>query len=151
MRQIGKIRFAQDQADVRIRDQKTVAIDHVCFALLADFDARHHVPDELEIDLRDRHGPGIAALADRDRHVRLGFLAEVHGSEPGLPALSTAECRFLRPILARSENVHAESRHRDLLAARTIELRNVGNLGRLAQQFQELDAAQLDITGIELR
>ena len=48
-------------------------------------------------------------------------------------------------------DVHAEARHGDLLAAGGVELRDVGDLGRLAQQLQELDAAQLDVAGVELR
>src|SRR5207302_5018733 len=45
------VRLAQHQADVRIGDEMTRAVDDVGFALLADLDARDDVPDELEVNV----------------------------------------------------------------------------------------------------
>ena len=44
---------AQHQADVGMRDQAALGIDHIGVAVLAHFDLRNDVPDELEVDLRD--------------------------------------------------------------------------------------------------
>ena len=52
LRQVG---FAQHEPDVRIGDEKAVAVDDVRLALVADLDARHDVPDELQIDVGDGH------------------------------------------------------------------------------------------------
>ena len=98
MPQIG---LAQHEADVGIGDEEAVAVDDVGLALVADLDPRDDVPDELEIDVGDRHRPVVAARAKRNRHVRLGLLAEVHRPEPGLAALRVAKRRLLRAVLAR--------------------------------------------------
>ena len=149
--ELGQIGLAQHQPDVGISDEKPAAVDHVGFALVPDLDPRHHVPDELEIDLGDDDRAVVAARAQGDGHVGLGLLAEVHGAEPGLPALDVAEGRLLRAILTRPEVVHAQTRHGDLLVAGRIDLRNVGDFGRLSQQLEEFDAAQLDVARVELR
>ena len=57
MRQVRQIGLAQHEADVGIGDQEAVAVDDVRLALVADLDARHDVPDELEVHVGDRHGP----------------------------------------------------------------------------------------------
>ena len=151
MRQVRQVGLAEHEADVRIGDQEAVAVNHIGLALFADLDARHDIPDELEIDLRDRHRPGIAARPDGDRHVRLGLLAKVHGSEPWLSASCFPEWRLLRAVLARVDVVHAKTGNGDLLATIGIELRDIRDFRRLAQQFQEFDSTQLHIGGVELR
>ena len=55
-------------------------VDDVGVAGLADLDLGDDVPDELQIHLGHRDA-GAAALRHGDRHVRLGFLAEVHRAE----------------------------------------------------------------------
>ena len=73
-RQVG---IAQHQADVGMGDQAAVRIDDVGMSALADLDLRNHVPDQLEVDLRDAHA-GVAARAGQcQRHVGLGFAAEI--------------------------------------------------------------------------
>ena len=150
MRQLRHRGLAQHQADVRIRDQEAIAVDDVGLAFFADLDSRHDVPDELEIHFCDSDR-ALVARADRDGHVRLGLLAEVHRAEPGLSALGVAKRRFVRAILAGADVIHAEAGDRDLFVALRIELRDVGHFGRLTQQLEELDAAQLDVVRIELR
>src|SRR5207248_3140511 len=83
-----QVRILEDQADVRVSDQLTVAVDDVGVTGPADPDLRDHVPDELQVHLghgdarvpTSRHGEG---------EVRLRLLAEVHGPEVGAarPAL----------------------------------------------------------------
>ena len=148
MRQAG---LAQHEADVRVSDEKAAGIDDVGLAFVADLDARHDVPDELEIHVGHRHRSLVAARADRHRHVRLGLLAKVDRPVPRLPALGIAKRRLLRAVAARRDNVHAEARDGDLLAPAGVELGDVGDFRRLAQQLQEFDAAQLDVGRVELR
>jgi hypothetical protein len=147
----GEVGLAQHQADVRVGDQEPRAVDHVGLALLADLDARDHVPDELQVHLGHRHRPAFAAGAHRDRHVGLGFLAEVHRPEPGLPGARVLERRVLRAVLVGAGDVHREARHRELLAALGIDLRDVGHRRHEAQQLQELDAPLLQAFDAELR
>ena len=135
-----------------IGDQEAVAVDDVGLALVADLDPRHDVPDELEVDVGDRHRAGIAARAHRDRHVGLGLLAEVHRAEPGLAR--AARCETPAPASGPCPTPTTSMPRRDTaICSRPVgvELRDVGHLGRLAQQLQELDAAQLDVARIELR
>ena len=128
-----------------------VRVDHVGLALLADADARHHVPDELQVHFGHRHRPGLAARAHRDRHVGLGLLAEVHRAEPGLAGARVLERRLLRAVLVRARGVHLEARHGELLAALRVDLRDVGHRRHHAQELQELDAPLLQALGAELR
>ena len=131
--------------------RKPLSSTTYAFPLLADLDPRDDVPDELQVDVGDRHGSVLASRTNRDGHVRFGLFAEVHGPEPRLPSFRVAERRFLRTILAGSHVVHAEARHCDLLAAGGIQLRNVRDLRRLAQELEELDPAQFGVARIQLR
>ena len=150
VRKLRQVGLAQHQADVGIGDEESRTVDDVSLPLLSDLDARHDVPDELQVDVGEDHGPLVAARAQSDGHVRLGLLAEVHRPEPRLSAFRVAESRLLRAILARTDVVHAEPRDRDLFVAACIDLRDVGDFRCLAQELQELDAPQLDIARIEL-
>jgi hypothetical protein len=132
-------------------DQEPRAVDDVGLALLSDLDARDHVPDELQVHLGHRYGPGLAARAHRDRHVGLGFLAEVHRPEPGLPGARVLERRVLRAVLVGAGDVHREARHRELFAALGVDLRDVGHRRHEAQELQELDAPLLQAFHAELR
>ena len=96
-------------------------------------------------------GELLAAGADGHRHVGLGLLAEVHRPVPGLAAPRLLEGRLARAVLARADHAHAQARLGDLLAPVGVDQRDVGDLGRLAQQLQELDAAQLHVAGVHLR
>ncbi len=151
VRKLRHVRLAQHETDVRVGDEEALAVDDVRLALVADLDARHHVPDELEVDVGDGDGPGVAARAHADRHVGLGLLPEIDGADVGLAALRVAERRLLRAVLAGPDHVHPEARHRDLLATLRVELRDVGHFRHLAQELQELDAAKLDVARVELR
>ena len=60
-----------------MRDQPAVAVDHIGVAVLADLDLRDHVPDQLEIDLGDADAGLAPRAGERERHVGLGFAAEI--------------------------------------------------------------------------
>ena len=148
-RQVG---LAQHQADVGIGDQEAVAVDDVRLALLADLDARHDVPDELEVDVGDGHRarcrrPSGCAI------VMYGSvsLRKYTGPNHGWPRFALRNAGSCERSLPELDAVHAEARDRDLLAPVGVELRDVGDFRRLAQQLQELDAPQLDVARVELR
>ena len=145
MRERRQVGLAQHEADVGVGHQEAVVVDDVGLAFLADPDARHDVPYELEVDVGNGHRAIVAAGADGDRHVGLGLLAEVHRSEPRLSTPRIAKRGVLRTVLARIGDIHAEPRDGDLLVPGRIELRDVGHFRRLAQQLQKLDPAQFDI------
>ena len=147
-REVG---LAQHQADIRVGHQVPGGVHDVRLALLADADARHHVPDELQVHLGYRHRAGLAARAHRDRHVGLGLLAEIHRAEPGLAGARVLEGGLLRAVLVGAGDVHRQARHRQLLAALRIDLRDVGDGRHHAQQLEELDAPLLQALGAELR
>ena len=60
-----------------MRDQPSLRVDDVGVAALTDLDLRDHVPDQLEVDFGDAHA-GVAPRAGYgQRHIRLGFAAEI--------------------------------------------------------------------------
>ena len=61
LRQGRQIGVAQHQADVGVRDQPALPVDHIGIAALADLHRGDDVPDQLEVDLGDRDA-GIAAV-----------------------------------------------------------------------------------------
>src|SRR5438105_15467295 len=70
-------------------DQPSLCVDDVGVAALADLDLRDHVPDELEIDFRDAHTRVAPRAGDGQRHVWLGFAAEIDR-----PVIDLARHRF---------------------------------------------------------
>ena len=144
LRQLREIGLLEDQADVGVRDQRAGGVDDVGEARFPDLDARDDLPHELEVDLRDGDTAGGAARGPGDRHVRLGLLAEVHRAVPGLAAPRLRELGVLREVGVAADDVHREARHAQLLAARLIEPRDLGDGGRLAQELQVLVAPLLD-------
>jgi len=68
-RQVG---VAQDEAQIRVRDQPPGRRGHEGVAVLADIDRADHVPDQLQIDFRDGHAGVASGMGHRDGHVRLG-------------------------------------------------------------------------------
>src|SRR5262249_29260911 len=55
VRKPREIGIAQDQTDVRMRNQTTVLVDYKGLPALTDLDLRNHVPNELEVDFREDH------------------------------------------------------------------------------------------------
>ena len=119
-RQVG---IAQHQADVGMRDQPALRVDHVGLAVLADLDLRDHVPDQLEIDLGDADAGVAPRAGERQRHVGLGFAAEIDRAVIDLVGDGLGEFRVLGEVGLAADHVHGEPRHAQLLVAGGIELR----------------------------
>ena len=130
-----------------MRDQPTLRIHHIGMAALADFDLRDHVPDQLEIHLGHAHA-GIAPGAGYgERHVRLGFTAEIDRPVIDLARHRFRELRIVGKIGAAADHVHRQPRDPQPLLAAGVDLRQLGNGGHLAQQPQCIEAALLDGAG----
>ena len=139
----GEIRLLEHETDVRVGDQLAPAVDDVGAPGSPDPDLGNDVPDELEIDLGDRH-PGLAPTGDRKAEIRLGFLPEVHRPEVGPPRPRLIEPRVVREIGLAAHHVHREPGHSELLPAGRVELADLGHRGRLALETDELEAPLLD-------
>ena len=139
----GEVGLLEDEADVRVRDQLAAAVDDVGAPCRADPDLGHDVPDELQVDLGDRH-PRVAAAGDRERQVGLGLLPEVDGPEVGPARPRLLEPRIAREVGLAADDVHGEPRDAELLPARRVELAHLGDRGRLALEADELEAPLLD-------
>ena len=144
LRQPGEIGVAQHQADVGMRDEAPLRIDHVGLSALADLDLRYHVPDQLEIDLGDAHA-GIAARAgERQRHVGLRLAAKIDRAVIDLVRDRFGEFRLLGEVGLACDHVHGQARDAQLLASGRIELRKLGDRRHLAQQPQPVKTPLVD-------
>ncbi len=127
-----------------MRDEAAVGIDHIGAAALADLDLRHHVPDQLEIDLRDAH-PGIAPRAgERQRHIGLGLAAEIDRPVIDLVRHGLGEFRLGRIVDAAADHVHGQPRDAQLLVAGGVDLGELGDGRHLPQQPQRVEAALIE-------
>ena len=140
LRQLRHVGIAQHQADVGMRDQAAVGIDYKGTAALADLDLRHHVPDQLEIDLGDAH-PGIAPRAgEGERHIGLGLAAEIDRPVIDFVRHGLGEFRLGRIVDAAADHVHGEPRDAQLLVAGGVDLGELGDGRHLPQQSQRVEA-----------
>ena len=144
LRQPRHVGVAQHQADVGVRDQAALGVDHVGLPALADLDPGHHLPDQLEVDLGDAHAGVAAGAGERERHVGLGFAAEIDRPVIDLLGHRLAEFRVLGEVGLARHHVHGEARHPQLLAAGGVELGQLGDRRHLAQQAQPVEAPRLD-------
>ena len=144
LREPRHVGVAQHQADVGVRDQAALRVDHVGLPVLADLDLRDDLPDQLEVDLGHAH-PGVAARAgERQGHVGLGFAAEIDRAVIDLLRHRLDEFRVLGVVGLAGHHVHGEPRHLELLLAGGIELGQLGDRRHLAQQPQPVEAPRLD-------
>ena len=123
-----------------MRDQAAVGIDHIGVAVLADLDPGDHVPDQLEIDLRDADAGLAPRAGERQRHVGLGFAAEIDRAVIDLVGHGLGEFRLVGIVDAAADHVHGEPRHFELLVAGGIDLRQFGDGRHLTQQPQRVEA-----------
>ena len=110
----------------------------------SDFDAGHHVPDQLEVDLRNAHAGVAPRTGKRQRHVRLGFAAEIDRPVIDLVRDGLGEFGLGGIVDAAADNVHGESRYTELFVARGVDLREFGNRRHLAQEPQGVEAALVE-------
>ena len=83
----------------------------------------------------------------RQRHIGLGFPAEIDRPVVDLVRHGFGEFRVVRIVGAAADHVHGEPRNAQALLAGGIELRQLGDGRDLAQQPQGIEPALLDRAG----
>jgi hypothetical protein len=146
LRQVGEIGVAQDEANVRMRDQTAVAIDDIGIAALPDLQPGNHVPDQLQIDLGDRDAGIAPGMGHRQGHVGLGFLAEIDRAEPNPVLARFGKARRLRIVLVAADDINRQPRDLELLFAGVVELDQLGDRRHLPQQPRIIETALLGRT-----
>ena len=136
----AEIELPQHQADVGMGDEMARGIHDVGDPRSAGPNLRHHVPNELEVHLGDRHGGTRPAATDGDRHVGLGVLAEVDRAEVRPRGFRLHELRFAGEISPAAKLVELQARHAQLLVPGSVETSQLGDRRRLTQQPQILEA-----------
>jgi hypothetical protein len=135
-----------------VRDEVALTVDDVRLPQPADADLRDDIPDELQIHLGGGHRRRRRrAVRHRDRHVRLGLFAEVHGAVPDATAARFTKPRVAGKIGPAPHDVHGEPRHAQLLAALSIEIDDFGDRLHLAQQADVVELPLLEGRGNQLR
>ena len=147
---LGKLRHvgvAQHQADVGVGDEPAGGIDHVSAPMPGKFDLRQHVPDEFQVDLGDAHAGVAPRAGERQRHVGLGFAAEIDRAVVDLVRHRLGEARLLGHVGAAADHFHGQPRHLQLLVAAGVDLGEFGDGRHLAQEPQRVEASLLKRTG----
>ena len=147
LQKLRHVGVAQHQADIRMGDQAALGADHIGMTALADLDLRHHVPDQLQIDLGDADAGVLAGAGQRQRHVGFGFAAEIDRPVIDLVGDRFGEFRILGKVDAAVDHVHGEPRHPQPLLAGGIDLGQFGDRRHLPQQPQRVESAVLDRAG----
>ena len=123
-----------------MRHQMAFFVDHVGDAGAPDAQLRDHIPHELEIDL-DRGGAAVAPAGRAgDGHVGFCVLAEGDRAEPCGAILGADHARVGEQVGVGRHRIHRQARNAHLFVAATVDPAGFGDLRRLAQQFEELDA-----------
>jgi len=76
-------------------DQAAIRIDYIGLAVFADLDLRHHLPDQLEIDLGDADAGVEPSASDRQGHVGLGLPSEIDRAVISLFGYRVGEFRVM--------------------------------------------------------
>ncbi len=130
-----------------MRDQPSLRADHIGVAAFADLDLRHHVPDQLEVDLGDADAGVLAGAGQRQRHVGFGLPSEIDRPVIDLVGDGFGEFRILRKVEPGVHDIHGETRYPQAFLAGRIDLREFGDGRNLPQQAQGIEPALLDRTG----
>ena len=147
---LGKLRHvgvAQHQADVGVGNEPPGGIDHVGPSMPGKFDLRQHVPDQFQVDLGDAHAGVAPRAGERQRHVGLGFAAEIDRAVVDLVRHRLGEARLLGHVVAAADHFHGQPRHLQLLVAAGVDLGEFGDGRHLAQEPQRVEASLLKRTG----
>ena len=143
MGEAREVGIAQNEADVGMGDQAALGVYHIGIAALADLDLRDHVPNELEIDLCDADPRVASRPRQRQRHVGLGFMAEINRAVIDLVRDGLEEFRVVGEVALAADDIHGQVRDAQLLAAGRVELGELGNRRYLTQQPQSVEAPLL--------
>jgi hypothetical protein len=124
-------------------DQASRAVEDEGIAGAPDLDAGDHLPDELEVDLGDRHADRRAVAGDGDHHERLRAVVEVHRPEPRAVGSRALHRRPQREIGAAVDPVQPDARHEQPFAALGVDQGQVLDSRDLAQQAERVEPVPL--------
>ena len=122
----GQVRAAQHEPEVRMRDQVVLAVHRVDAPAPADADLAHHVADELEVELGERHRARAARVAHRKGDERHRAFPEECRAVVGAPRAGTPEVARSAEIAPAADHVEPVAGSAQAFA--TIR-RNVAHLG----------------------
>src|SRR5205823_7384258 len=105
-----KISVAQNEANIRVRNETAAGIDHEGFAPLADLDLRHFVPDEFEVNLRGDDPIVRTGARHAKGQVGLRFTTEIDRAIVTLIGDRLDEFRVLRKVGLAIEAVDGKPR-----------------------------------------
>ena len=91
-----------------MRDQPSLRVDDIGVAALADLDLRDHVPDQFEIDFGDAHAGVAPRAGNGQRHIRLGFAAEIDRAVVDLARHRFRELGIIGKVGAARNHVHGQ-------------------------------------------
>jgi hypothetical protein len=84
---------------------------------------------------------------ERQRHVGLGFAAEIDRAVVDLVRHGLGEARLLGHVVAAADHFHGQPRHLQLLVAAGVDLGEFGDRRHLAQEPQRVEASLLKRAG----
>ena len=128
-------------------DETAGGINHVSAPVPGKFDLRQHVPDEFQVDLGDAHAGVAPRAGERQRHVGLGFAAEIDRAVVDLVRHRLGEARLLGHVGTAADHFHGQPRHLQLLVAAGVDLGEFGDGRHLAQEPQCVETPLLKRTG----
>ena len=123
-----------------MRDKIAEWPDNVCDPALADPDLGHHIPNEIEVDLRYGCPHGRIVRRHGNGHVGLRILSKVNWSEVGRMGFRLEESGIPREVRLTPVHIHGYSRYAKLLPADTIKLTQLGNRRHMPQELYEVEA-----------
>jgi len=115
-----------------MRNQPALRIDNIRMPPLAHLDLRDHVPDQLQIDLGDAYTGVTSCSCNSERHVGLGFAAEIYRAIIHLSRRRFCELGILRKVGTARHHIHGQTRYAQPLLATGIELSQLGDGWHLA-------------------
>jgi hypothetical protein len=123
--------------------RRPARVEHEGVARLTDMDRRDHVPDQLEIDLRDGDAVDLARTGNCHGHVRLGTFVQCHRAVPGVIRAGADDGGIARAINAAVDNVGVDPRDLQPFDALVIDQRDRDDRRHLPQQPQYVEPVPL--------
>ena len=104
-----QVGLAQDDTDIRVGDQQATLVHHVGRTGFPDMDARDHIPDEFQVDLRDRDAGGSAGAGNRQGEIGLRLLAEIDLAQVALVGSGVGKLGLLAEIRPARQRIHGKA------------------------------------------
>src|SRR5215831_4941726 len=120
-------------------NESSLRVDHVGASLLAHFDLRHEIKDELEIDLGNADSDIAKGAGKRDGHIRFGFATKIDRPIIDLVRHRVYEAGMVGKVGIAANLIHCGPRNTQLLTTTGVELCELGDGGYLAEQTRSVE------------